>query len=235
MIKLDRVYAGIGKIEILTDITLEAAAGRLVTVIGANGAGKTTLLRVISNLLPPRRGTILFEEQSTEGVAPHELARDGLVHVPQGRQIIPNLNVEQNLLIGARRVPTMTSDALTEGLEREYARFPVLRMRAGVAGGSLSGGEQQMLAVSRALMMRPKVLMLDEPSLGLAPQVVTSILGALRRLVEEGMTVILVEQMALNALSIADEGYVLKNGRIALSGPAASLAHDKAVLESYLG
>lgn len=235
MITLSQVDAGIGKIKILENISLEVRAGQLVTVIGPNGAGKTTLLRVISNLLTPRGGAVHYDGQPTAGIAAHLLAQRGLVHVPQGRQIIPTLSVEENLLIGARNVAGLSPDAIEAALEREYARFPILKTRANLPGSSLSGGEQQMLAISRSLMMRPKVLMLDEPSLGLAPRIVALILKVLRELTDEGMTVILVEQLAMVALSIADHAHVLKNGRIVLSGPAAQLREDKGLVESYLG
>jgi branched-chain amino acid transport system ATP-binding protein len=235
MITVSSLHAGIGSIKILHDISLAVPAGRLVSVIGANGAGKTTLLRAVSNVLPPTSGTITFNGTPTAGIPAHVLARRGLVHVPQGRQIVPMLSVRDNLLIGASRVEGHTPEQIEASLEREFQRFPVLRERQDIPGGNLSGGEQQMLAVSRALMMKPKVLMLDEPSLGLAPQVVNAIFKALRSLADEGLAVLLVEQLALLALKIADEAYVLQRGRVALSGPAAELQRDPAVVESYLG
>jgi branched-chain amino acid transport system ATP-binding protein len=235
MITVSSLHAGIGSIKILHDISLAVPAGRLVSVIGANGAGKTTLLRAVSNVLPPTSGTITFNGTPTAGIPAHVLARRGLVHVPQGRQIVPMLSVRDNLLIGASRVEGHTPEQIEASLEREFQRFPVLRERQDIPGGNLSGGEQQMLAVSRALMMKPKVLMLDEPSLGLAPQVVNAIFKALRSLADEGLAVLLVEQLALLALKIADEAYVLQRGRVALSGPAAELQRDSAVVESYLG
>ena len=235
MIRLRNVCAGIGKVEILHDINLEVPKGSLVVVIGANGAGKTTLLRVISRLLPVSQGEVLFDGASIDHREPDDLARNGLVQVPQGRQIIPRLTVEENLLIGAQRIAESTTDETRQMLEREYRRFPVLETRANVAGGSLSGGEQQMLALSRALMMKPRVLMLDEPSLGLAPLVVLAIMEALKELSAAGMTIILVEQMAMAALEIAAYGYVLQNGRNALDGPAEDLRKDPALVKKYLG
>ena len=235
MITVSSLHAGIGSIKILHDISLAVPAGRLVSLIGPNGAGKTTLLRAVSNVLPPTSGTITFNGTPTAGIPAHVLARRGLVHVPQGRQIVPMLSVRDNLLIGASRVEGHTPEQIEASLEREFQRFPVLRERQDIPGGNLSGGEQQMLAVSRALMMKPKVLMLDEPSLGLAPQVVNAIFKALRSLADEGLAVLLVEQLALLALKIADEAYVLQRGRVALSGPAAELQRDPAVVESYLG
>lgn len=235
MITVSSLNAGIGSIEILHDITLAVPSGRLVTVIGANGAGKTTLLRALSNVLPPSSGAVVFNGASTIGVPAHVLARRGLVHVPQGRQIVPMLSVRDNLLIGAARVEGHTPEEIEASLEREFERFPVLRERQNIPGGSLSGGEQQMLAVSRALMMKPKILMLDEPSLGLAPQIVSAIFKTLRKLAEEGLAVLLVEQLALLALKVADDAYVLQRGRVALSGPAAEIRRNPAVVESYLG
>jgi branched-chain amino acid transport system ATP-binding protein len=234
MIELTSVSARIGPIQILTDITLSAPRGRFVTVIGANGAGKTTLLRVISNLLPASAGRVVFDGKDTKGIAPHQLSRRGLVHVPQGRQIVPSLSVEDNLALGAANVPGNSRADLRLALEREYQRFPILRKRASTAGGNLSGGEQQMLAISRAVLMRPKVLILDEPSLGLAPQVVALILRALREMADSGVAVVLVEQLAMMSLAIADDAYVLRQGKIVLSGAAKQLRGDAAVVESYL-
>jgi branched-chain amino acid transport system ATP-binding protein len=232
MIELTSVSASIGPIQILTDISLKAPAGRFVTVIGANGAGKTTLLRVISNLVPAAKGTVLFDGRDTKGVRPHLLARSGLVHVPQGRQIVPSLSVADNLILGAANV--LSKRELSQALELEYARFPILKERASTAGGNLSGGEQQMLAISRAVLMRPKALLLDEPSLGLAPQVVALILKSLRQMADAGMAVILVEQLALMSLAIADYAYVLRQGKIVIEGKAGDLRGDAAVIESYL-
>jgi len=234
VITLEKVSAGFGAIQVLHALSLSVEPGRLVAVVGANGAGKTTLLRTISNIVRPSSGTISFAGHSTTGMEPHHLARTGLVHVPQGRQIIPTLSVRDNLLIGAQRVTNLRHAEIEEGLQREFERFPVLRERQEVLGGNLSGGEQQMLAVSRALMMRPKLLMLDEPSLGLAPQIVRLILDTLRRLAEDGLAILLVEQLAHLALEVADEAYILQRGRIVLSGPASELRSDKAVIESYL-
>jgi branched-chain amino acid transport system ATP-binding protein len=234
VIRLDNITAGFGAAQVLHDLSLSVEAGRLVAVVGANGAGKTTLLRTISNVVRPSSGSISFDGRPTAGMDPHHLARIGLVHVPQGRQIIPTLSVKDNLLIGAQRIVGLNSAEIDAGLEREFERFPVLRERRDVLGGNLSGGEQQMLAVSRALMMKPKLLMLDEPSLGLAPQIVKLILGTLRRLADGGLAVLLVEQLAHLALEVADEAYILQRGRIVLSGPASELRSDKAVVDSYL-
>ena len=235
MIEVEHLNVSIGSVSILHNISLRLPAGRLVTVIGANGAGKTTLLRTLSNLVRPSQGTIMFDGQPTARLAPHVLAHRGLIHVPQGRQIVPTLSVRDNLLIGADRIPGLATDVKEACLEREFVRFPALRERQHIPGGNLSGGEQQMLAVSRALMMQPKALLLDEPSLGLAPQAVAAILKALRQLTDDGLAVLLVEQLALLALDTADDAYVLQRGRVALSGPAKDLRQNRAVIESYLG
>lgn len=234
MIKLENVTAGFGSVQVLHGLSLSVEAGRLVAVVGANGAGKTTLLRTASNIVRLTGGTIFFDGHSTAGTEPHHLARTGLVHVPQGRQIIPTLSVRDNLLIGAQRIAGLSAEEIDAGLDREFERFPLLRERQDLPGGNLSGGEQQMLAVSRALMMKPKLLMLDEPSLGLAPQIVRLILDTLRRLAKDGLAILLVEQLAHLALEVADDAYILQRGRIVLSGPASKLRSDKTVIESYL-
>jgi branched-chain amino acid transport system ATP-binding protein len=234
VITIEKVSAGFKNVRVLHDISLSVEAGQLVAVIGANGAGKTTLLRTLSNVIRPSSGHILFEGGPTVSLPPHVLARKGIVHVPQGRQIVPTISVRDNLLLGAQRVPSINRDEMLENLEREFERFPVLRERQDIPGGSLSGGEQQMLAVSRALMMRPKLLMLDEPSLGLAPQVVGTILRALRQLADQGLAVLLVEQLAMLALRAADVGYVLQRGRIVLSGSASDILVNPSMVDSYL-
>jgi branched-chain amino acid transport system ATP-binding protein len=235
VIRAHDVAVQLGHVEVLHGIDLEIPRGSVVAVVGANGAGKTTLLRTLSRLVPLRRGALTFEGRDIGPLAAHDVARLGLVHVPQGRQVIPGLTVEDNLLLGARRAPHVADADLPAMLDEEYRRFPSLRERRRLVGGSLSGGEQQMLAISRALMMRPKLLMLDEPSLGLAPQVVSMILGALRALAAAGMTVLLVEQAAFLALKIADTGYVLQRGKVAAAGPTVELLRDKQLIERYLG
>lgn len=234
MIAVEGISAGFRNVPVLQDISLSVEAGRLVAVIGANGAGKTTLLRTLSNVIRPSSGHILFEGEPTVSLATHVLARKGIVHVPQGRQIVPTISVRDNLLLGAQRIPSITKDEMLDDLEQEFERFPVLRTRQDILGGSLSGGEQQMLAVSRALMMRPKLLMLDEPSLGLAPQVVATILLALRQLADRGLAVLLVEQLAMLALKSADRAYVLQRGRVVLSGTSKDILVNPAMVDSYL-
>jgi len=233
MIELQQVCVRIGAQEVLKDINFKLGSGELLAVIGANGAGKTTLLRAISGLIALSTGKIQFDSRSISGMAAHTLARRGLVHVPQGRQIVPALSVEDNLKIGALQAG-LSREEVDRRIALEYERFPVLKARKAISGASLSGGEQQMLALSRALLMSPRVLLLDEPSLGLAPQIVSMILNCLRTLASEGMAVLLVEQAAFLALEIADRGIVLRNGEFVLHDQAKLLRKNKRLLESYL-
>ncbi|NBP35988.1 MAG: ABC transporter ATP-binding protein [Betaproteobacteria bacterium] len=233
MIELQQVCVRIGAQEVLRDINFKLVGGELLAVIGANGAGKTTLLRAISGLIALSAGKIQYEDRSISGLEAHILARRGLVHVPQGRQIVPALSVEDNLKIGAVQAG-VSREEIDQRAAQEYRRFPVLKARKAISGASLSGGEQQMLALSRALMMSPRVLLLDEPSLGLAPQIVFMILNALRALASEGMAVLLVEQAAFLALETADRGIVLRNGEFVLHDEAKLLRKNKQLLESYL-
>jgi branched-chain amino acid transport system ATP-binding protein len=235
MIEATGLVVGIGSNEILHGMDISIPKGKITAIVGANGAGKTTLLRTLSLLLPLRRGSIKFEGQVIDNVPPHIIAQRGLVHVPQGRMIIPGLTVEENLRIGANRIPDLKAPEIEQLLEREFQRFPALMARRAVLGTSLSGGEQQMLAVSRALMMKPKLIMLDEPSLGLAPQIVSAIFAALRELAASGLTVLLVEQAAIAALKLSDQGYVLQSGNVVLSGSSADLLADPHLVERYLG
>ena len=225
----------LGGVQILRGIDLDIRQGTLVSIVGANGAGKTTLLRTLSRLVPAAHGEIIFDGQNLIAQDAFRVTRSGLVHVPQGRQIIPTLSVEDNLRIGAGSLPGMDEAEMQRRLAVEFERFPVLRERRRIAGGALSGGEQQMLAVSRALMMKPRLLLLDEPSLGLAPQIVSTIFSTLRTLTAAGVTVLLVEQAAIMALRIADFGYVLQNGRIVLEGLPTDLLKDQALVSRYLG
>lgn len=234
LLSIKGLQVAFGGVSVLHGIDLDVQAGQLTAVVGANGAGKTTLLRAVSRLAPAKAGSIHFDGQDLAALAPHLVARRGLVHVPQGRQIVPGLSVEQNLLLGASSLDGMDSATQQDLLAAEYARFPVLAQRRHIPGEALSGGEQQMLAVSRALMMRPRLLILDEPSLGLAPQIVRSIHASLRALATQGMAVLLVEQVAFAALRIADHGYVIQNGRIAMAGPPEQLLRDPALVQRYL-
>jgi len=222
-----------GVISALQGVSLRIDAGEIVTLIGANGAGKTTLLRAISGLLPPREGTIEFNGQSIGRLAPHEIVRLGISHVPEGRQIFANLTVRENLELGGFQV--RSRDELRERAERCYSLFPVLAERREQRGGTLSGGEQQMLAIARALMAQPKLLMLDEPSLGLAPLVVRKIFQIIREINSTGTTVFLVEQNAHMALTIAHRAYVLQTGQVIKSDVAAKLLEDPDVKKAYLG
>jgi len=233
MIEARGIRARIGASEVLKGIDVDVRPGQLMAVIGANGAGKTSLLRVLSNVLPAISGNVKFDGASTHGQSPHGLARAGLVHVPQGRQIVPGLSVRANLLLGTQHLHASAQE-VARRLEAEFERFPVLRVRQHIPGGALSGGEQQMLAVSRGLMMNPKVLMLDEPSLGLAPKVVRLILSTLRQLADQGLAVILVEQAAMLALEQADTALVLRNGECVVSTDAASLRGSRVLVDSYL-
>ena len=233
MMRAQNIYARIGANQVLRDISFELSAGEMLAIIGANGAGKTSLLRTLSGLLPLEAGTIHFKGQDISHAQAHLLARDGLIHVPQGRQIIPGLSVRDNLLIGAKNT-RLTREAIAELLEQQWQRFPVLRQRQQISGSALSGGEQQMLAIARGLMMQPKIFMLDEPSLGLAPQIVTMIMTTLRQLADQGLAIILVEQVAMLALEVADRAIVLRNGECALAGQARELLSSRELVNSYL-
>jgi branched-chain amino acid transport system ATP-binding protein len=219
-------------IHALKGISFCVGHGEIVTLIGANGAGKTTTLRTVSGLLAPRRGTIELEGRPIAGLPPHEIARLGVAHVPEGRRIFPRLTVMENLKTGAYARP---ASAIGEDLEFVFALFPRLEERAGQIAGTLSGGEQQMLAIGRGLMARPRLLLLDEPSMGLAPKLVEQIFATIQKINREGVTILLVEQNAALALEICHRGYVLETGAIILEGPAADLARNDRVREAYLG
>jgi branched-chain amino acid transport system ATP-binding protein len=226
-----------GVISALQDVSLDVARGEIVTLIGANGAGKTTLLRTISALLRPRRGEVLWqgagETVELQRLRPHEVVRLGVCHVPEGRQIFANLSVRENLMLGAYQ--RAGGDAVRADLDRCYSLFPVLAERKEQRAGTLSGGEQQMLAIGRALMARPQLLLLDEPSLGLAPLVVRKIFQIIREINASGTTIFLVEQNAHMALTVAHRAYVLQTGRVIKSDVAAKLLEDPDVKKAYLG
>ena len=229
---LDVAY---GALPVLRGIDVHVERGEIVAVIGGNGAGKSTLLRAISGLAPVVGGSITLDGRRIDGRRPETVARLGVAHVPQGRQIIPDLTVEDNLRVGAYRLRGQSA-RVGALIEREYARFPRLAERRAQLGGSLSGGEQQMLAIARALVMAPEFIMMDEPSLGLAPMLVDEIMDAIRELnAREALTVLLVEQAAAYALLLAHRAYVLKNGAVFLSGTAAELREDERVVRGYLG
>ena len=232
VLALRDVHTYYGKIHALQGITLEVRRGEIVTLIGANGAGKTTTLKTISGLLHPAKGTVHFEDRDVSRTPPHQLVRDGIAQAPEGRRIFSRLTVLENLQMGGY---TRTSREVAENVEHVYSLFPRLAERAGQKGGTLSGGEQQMLAIGRALMTRPKVLLLDEPSLGLSPILIQQIFKIIREINANGTTVLLVEQNALQALEVADRGYVLQTGRVILADTATNLAANQDVRRAYLG
>jgi branched-chain amino acid transport system ATP-binding protein len=236
MLRLRNVDAGHGKLAVLRRVTLHVSAGEIVTIVGANGAGKTTLLETVAGLVRARAGEIVFDAQPITRVATEKIVARGCSLVPEGRQVFATMPVRENLLLGAHvQLARGNRHEVAEDLERVYGLFPILRSRAEQLAGTLSGGEQQMLAIGRALMARPKLMMLDEPSMGLAPLVVKDILAILRRVREAGTTVLLVEQNARSALRIADRGYVLETGRIVLQGTAEELLSNRDVQRAYLG
>jgi len=228
--------AGYGAIQVLHDVSLAIPAGRIVTIVGANGAGKTTLLKTIAGVLRPWRGSVLLDGETIGGRPSYWVARRGVVLVPEGRGIFGDQTVRENLLLGAlARREGRDPQSVAVDLERSLALFPILRERLDGLAGGLSGGQQQMLALARGLMARPRVLLLDEPSLGLSPLFVQQIFGAIGRLRAEGLTILLVEQMAVQALALADQAYVLERGRIVLEGTAAEVREDPTVVQAYLG
>jgi len=233
LLEITDLHAGYGPIEVLKGISLQVEPGEIVTIIGANGAGKTSTLMCISGVNRLRSGAIRFDGQAVNGRAAHEIVRLGLCHCPEGRKIFPRLTILENLQLGA--FTRSNKDEVEQDLNQAFTLFPILKQRATQQGGTLSGGEQQMLAVARALMGRPRLLLLDEPSLGLAPLVVATIFDVIRRLNQDGIAVLLVEQNARMALKVAHRGYVLETGRITLSGPAEQLLADKRVQDAYLG
>jgi branched-chain amino acid transport system ATP-binding protein len=232
MLKVEALDVGYGEIRALKGVGLEVARGEIVTILGNNGAGKTTTLKTISGLLHPTAGTITLESELLVGVPPHEIVSKGVAHVPEGRRIFNRLTVRENLTMGAY----LRSDAGIVGdLDRVFALFPRLAERLTQVAGTLSGGEQQMLAIGRALMANPRLLLLDEPSMGLAPVLVEQIFDTITDINRQGMTILLVEQNAAMALSIAHRGYVLETGSIALEGTAAELSDNADVRRAYLG
>ena len=233
MLRLDDVHVAYGEIPALKGVGLEVRQGEIVALLGNNGAGKTTTLRTISGLLVPSRGTLTLEEQPLVGVPPHVVVERGIAHVPEGRRIFNRLSVRENLMMGA--YTRSDTAAIASDLERIFALFPRLQERVTQVAGTLSGGEQQMLAIGRALMGRPRLLLLDEPSMGLAPVLVEQIFDTVRDINAQGTTILLVEQNAAMALSVAQRGYVIETGAIVLSGTAAELADNPEVRRAYLG
>jgi branched-chain amino acid transport system ATP-binding protein len=233
MLKLEAVHTRYGPIEALKGVSLEVRPGEIVGLIGANGAGKSTTLMTISGILKPGQGRVEFEGISIVGWPPHEITRIGISQVPEGRRIFPKLTVLENLELGAFGLKD--NKAVAEGLDEAFGYFPILSERKAQLGGTLSGGEQQMLAIGRALMSRPKLLLMDEPSLGLAPIVVKKIFEIIRRINRQGRTILLVEQNARAALHLAHRGYVMETGRIVMENDAAALLEDPKVKAAYLG
>ena len=231
LLHIDDLHVSYGGIEALKGISLDVHKGDIVTLIGANGAGKSTTLRAISGLVPIKSGTITYEGGVIDGQSPQQIVYEGICMVPEGRRVFPNLTVLENLKIGAY----LRKDNIQPDIEHVYDLFPRLKERSWQLAGTLSGGEQQMLAVGRALMMRPKLLMMDEPSLGLAPLVIRDIFRIIRTLHDEGITILLVEQNANAALRVADRAYVLETGTLGVSGTGEELLNDPSVKEAYLG
>ncbi len=233
LLEIDDIHVFYDKIEALKGISLVVQERQIVTLVGGNGAGKSTTLRAISGLLHPRQGAIRFDGRPLAGLGAHEIAATGIVQVPEGRRIFARLTVSENLEMGA--FTRRDRHAIAEDREQMMVLFPRLRERLKQVAGTLSGGEQQMLAAARALMARPRVLLMDEPSMGLAPMLVEQVFETIRRINEQGVTILLVEQNAPLALGIADHGYVLESGRIVLDGPGRELLDDERVRRAYLG
>ena len=233
LLQLEDVHSGYGLIEVLKGINLSVAEGEIVAVLGANGAGKSTTLMTISGINQCRQGRILFNDVPIQNQPPHEIVRHGISQAPEGRRIFPRLTVRENLEMGAFQ--RVADETLRADVEHVFATFPILKERQTQHGGTLSGGEQQMLAISRALMARPKLLLLDEPSLGLAPMIVTKIFDIIREINRQGTTILLVEQNANMALHVAQRGYVLETGKIVLEDTAGNLIKNEQVKKSYLG
>ena len=233
MLQVERLECRYGKVAAVHDLSIEVARGELVVLIGANGAGKTTTLRAISGLMRPAAGRILFEGAEVTGAPARRMLALGIAHCPEGRRVFPQLTVRENLEMGCYL--RSDRDAIEQDMTRLFERFPILRERSEQAAGTLSGGEQQMLAISRALMSRPKLVLFDEPSLGLAPGLVTRTFDIIRQIRAEGVTVVMVEQNAFAALELCDRAYVLEQGRVAKSGTGAALLDDPEVRSAYLG
>lgn len=235
MLKVENLKVNYGYITALRGIDFEVKENEIITLIGGNGAGKTTTLMAISNLIDKEEGSISFKDKDITHLTAHKIVQEGISHVPEGRKIFPVLTVRENLITGAFGNKSIGKERITENLEKMYDLFPRLKERIDQKGGTLSGGEQQMLAIARGLMMEPSLLMLDEPSLGLAPIIVEEIFELILRIKKTGMTVLLIEQNAAMALQIANRGYVLERGNIVMTGTGKELLNDERVRKSYLG
>jgi branched-chain amino acid transport system ATP-binding protein len=233
LLEVEDLRVSYGKIEAVKGISFSVDAGQVVTLIGTNGAGKTTTLRTLSGLLKPTSGKIVFDGKPLSGVPAHKIVALGLAHSPEGRHIFPRLTIAENLQLGA--FLRKDKDGIEKDIQRAYDLFPILGERRKQAAGTLSGGEQQMLAMGRALMSRPKLLMLDEPSMGLSPIMMQKIMATISELKSQGTTILLVEQNAQAALSLADQGHVMEVGNVVLSGTGQDLLHDESVRKAYLG
>jgi len=233
LVSVQDITAGYGSVTVIKNISLEVDRGEWVAVIGGNGAGKSTLFRVISGLVRPRSGKIYFEGRELTALPPHEIVNKGIIQVPEGRMLFPKMNVIDNLLLGGRN--RRARNNVNESLKKVYDLFPILEKRASQEAGTLSGGEQQMLATARGLMALPRVLLLDEPSLGLAPLMVREIFNSLQILNKEGMTILMVEQNVVVSLKNAERAYVLENGEIVMSGSSKDLINDDRTKQAYMG
>ena len=234
LLTIDNVHSFYGKIEALKGISLEVRQGEIVALLGSNGAGKSTTLKTISGLVRPGKGDILLNGKSIVGLPPHQIVEAGIIHVPEGRRIFAGLTVRENLELGGF-TQKKKKDVIAAGIEQAFSMFPRLKERSTQLGGTLSGGEQQMLAICRGLMARPKLLMLDEPSMGLAPIIVQEIMHIIREINKQGTTILLIEQNAKAALRLAHRGYVLETGRIVMENTAEVLRGDESIVKAYLG
>ena len=233
LLKIEGLEAGYGKVTVLKGISFEVTQGQIVTLLGSNGAGKSTTLRTISGLLSPNAGKVFFCGEDITNIRAHDIVKRGLVHLPEGRRIFKDLSVVENLELGSYTLKDNNERRLR--LDEVFGRFPILEKRRRQLGGTLSGGEQQMLAIGRGLMSNPKLLLMDEPSMGIAPLIVRDITEIIKKLHAEGTTILLVEQNAKMALGLADYGYVLETGSIVLEGQASELRKDEKVIKAYLG
>ena len=233
MLEVKDLHVSYGMIQAIKGVSFEVNEGEIITLIGANGAGKTTILHTITGLLKPKSGSVIFEGKELTSAAPHKIVKYGMAHVPEGRRVFAGLSVYENLIMGAY---TRSDKAeIAETLDMVYKRFPRLEERKRQLAGTLSGGEQQMLAMGRALMSKPKIILMDEPSMGLSPLFVSEVFDIIQKISASGTTVLLVEQNAKKALSIADRAYVLETGKIALTGNAKELINDDKIKKAYLG
>lgn len=234
LLKLENVHSYYGKIQALKGVHMEVHQGEIVALLGSNGAGKSTSLKTISGLLKPKQGDILWDGNSIVGIPPHKVVELGIIHVPEGRRVFSGLTIQENLELGGFTV-RKNSKVVKEGIERAFDLFPRLKERRKQLAGTMSGGEQQMLAISRGLMAQPKLLMLDEPSMGLAPIIVQEIMEIIKEINKQGTTILLIEQNAKAALRLAHRGYVIETGRIVIEDSANALSSDDKIVRAYLG